>query len=111
MIDPAGTDVIRAWQGHRNERKWFYVVSGKFKVAAVEVDDWENPSADLVCYEFDLSADKPAILQIPAGYANGFKALEPNSKVMIFSDFSLSDSIGDERRFDHHKWFDWQNCK
>lgn len=106
-IQPANTNVIRAWQAHKQEQKWFYVISGSFKVVAVKIDNWENPSSELGLSEFDLSAGKPEVLHIPGGYANGFKAMEPNSVVMVFSDFSLQQSAQDEYRFDQNNWFDW----
>src|SRR3569832_438815 len=88
-IQPADLTMVRAWQGHRTESKWFHVVAGSFKVVAVRIDNWENPSDECKTFEYDLSASSPAVLHIPGGYANGFKALEPGSRVMIFSDFTV----------------------
>ena len=108
-IEPADVTIVRAWQGHRTESKWFHVIVGSFKVVAVKVDDWENPSDDCEKFEYDLSANSPAILHIPGGYANGFKALEPDSRVLIFSDFDVQQSAGDDYRYDQNKWYNWNN--
>ena len=110
-IQPADLAIIRAWQGHRQENKWFYVVSGSFKVVAVKIDNWENPSAECELFEYNLQADKPAILHIPGGYANGFKATQPDSCVMIFSDFTVEQSAVDDYRYDQSKWYNWSNLK
>src|SRR6185312_17077168 len=72
-IEPADTNIIRAWQGHRNESKWFHVIAGSFKVVAVKIDNWDTPSDVCELFEYDLSAGSPAVLHIPGGYANGFK--------------------------------------
>ncbi|MDQ7960979.1 dTDP-4-dehydrorhamnose 3,5-epimerase family protein [Flavobacterium lindanitolerans] len=99
--------VIRAWQAHKREQKWFQVISGSFVVAVVQPDDWENPSEKLEVREFVLNADENQILHIPGNFANGFKALEKNSKMIVFSDFSLEESSKDNFRFDSKLWFDW----
>ncbi|MDO3625936.1 WxcM-like domain-containing protein [Mucilaginibacter sp. BT774] len=106
-IEPADSTIARAWQGHRHESKWFHVIAGSFKVVAVKIDNWENPSDGCELFEYDLSAGSPAVLHIPGGYANGFKALESGSRVMIFSDFTVQQSIGDDYRYDQNKWYNW----
>ncbi|WP_222535566.1 WxcM-like domain-containing protein [Pedobacter polysacchareus] len=99
--------VVRAWQGHKDEQKWFYVVAGSFKVVVVKPDNWENPSKYLPTKEFLLTTVFPGVLHIPAGYANGFKALETGSKIIVFSDFTVEQSSNDNYRFDQDLWFDW----
>lgn len=99
--------VIRAWQGHKKERKWFYVAEGSFKVILVEPDNWTNPSVNLPYEEFLLAANYNEILNIPSGVATGFQALQPSSKLMIFSDVTLGDSINDDYRFDKDLWYRW----
>jgi len=108
-IEPANITIVRAWQGHRTESKWFHVIAGSFKVVAVKVDNWENPSDDCEQLEYDLSVDTPAVLHIPGGYANGFKALEPGSRVMVFSDFTAQQSADDDYRYDQNKWYNWND--
>lgn len=107
IIEHKNTDIVRAWQGHKKEQKWFYVVSGSFKVVLVAPDNWEHPAPDLECKEFELRADNSQILHIPGGYASGFRALKPGSKLMIYSDASLSDSVADDFRYDKDKWYKW----
>lgn len=98
---------IRAWHGHKKETKYAYVVSGAAIVAAVKIDDWDAPSKDLDVKRFVLSEKKPGVLKIPAGYANGFKTLLPDTKIMFFSTSSLEESLGDDYRFEAHYWNPW----
>lgn len=103
--------VVRAWQGHQFEKKYFYPISGSFVVAWVKIDDFFNPSEDLIPEYHFLSAINSEILSVPKGYANGLKALEPDSELMIFSDMSLEESINEKIRYPSDKWLDWDNLK
>ncbi|WP_447636134.1 dTDP-4-dehydrorhamnose 3,5-epimerase family protein [Flavobacterium microcysteis] len=107
IIEHPDTKVIRAWQAHQEEQKWFQVISGSFLVAVVQPDNWEKPSEKLEVRKFVLNANENQILHIPGNFANGFKALEKNSRMIVFSDFSLEESSKDNFRFDSKLWFDW----
>ena len=98
---------VRAWHGHQREAKYVMVVSGAAIVAAVAVDDWDSPSPDLPIHRFVLSADSPAILHVPAGYANGFKTLRPDTRIIFFSTATLEESATDDIRFEAHFWNPW----
>ncbi len=108
FIEHPDINMVRAWQGHKKEQKWFYVSSGSFKVIAIKPNDWENPSNYLDLKQFVLAAGSPGILYIPGGYANGFKALEPHSIITVFSDFTVEQSAQDNYRFDPDLWFNWE---
>jgi dTDP-4-dehydrorhamnose 3,5-epimerase len=103
------TEVIRAWQGHTIESRWFRCIQGSFMVKLVEIDDWRNPSDNLKVYKYELSADKQEILYIPNGFANGFKALEVNAKLMIMSNYRFNEIGNDQIRFDQNKWTKWDD--
>lgn len=107
IIEHPDTNIVRAWQAHQQEQKWLYVVKGSFKVVVVKPDHWEKPSEILLTQEFILQSNGNQLLHIPGGYANGFKALEANSKLMLFSDFSIADAGKDDFRFDKTLWYDW----
>ena len=98
---------MRAWQGHKIEKKYFLAVTGSFLICVTKIDNWNNPSKDLKVEKFVLSSKKPQALVIPRGYANGFKALTLNSKLLIFSNLALSDSQKDIFRFDKELWYKW----
>jgi len=107
MVENHRTGFIRAWHGHQREAKYVLAVSGSVIVAAVEIDNWERPSKDLPIHSYVLSAEKPTILHIPAGYANGFMNLTADAKLVFFSTSSLEESLTDDVRYDAHYWDAW----
>lgn len=107
FIKHTDTSTIRAWQGHQTEKKYFYPVSGSFIVAWVKIDDFENPSNNLKPEYHIMSAENSEIVKVPKGYANGLKALEPNSELLIFSDMNLEESVNEKIRFPAYWWLDW----
>jgi dTDP-4-dehydrorhamnose 3,5-epimerase-like enzyme len=102
-------EVIRAWQAHKYESKYFFVTSGELIIKVVKIDDWKCPSRNLKVQKFTLSENDSNILLIPSGYANGFKAKQPNSSVIIFSDRTLDESNKDDYRFEKFMWSDWSD--
>lgn len=98
---------VRAWHGHRHEAKYVYAARGAAVVAAVRIDDWERPSPGLPVERFVLSADKPSVLYIPAGHANGFMSLSANMLLLFFSTTTLDQSKGDDIRYDARLWDPW----
>jgi dTDP-4-dehydrorhamnose 3,5-epimerase-like enzyme len=103
-IAPNDTITVRAWQAHKKEYKWFYCTRGAFKINLVKIDSFENPSNDLDVYSYELNDQMPQVLFIPGGYANGFKAILNDSKLMVFSNFDLDESKEDDFRFETEKW-------
>ena len=86
------TDVIRAWQGHKIESKWFYVLSGSFQIQTVNMLDFnQRRSLTLDSYE-------NKVIQIEPGHYNGFVAQEESSELLVFSDQTLEGSKGDDFR-------------
>lgn len=110
MVENFDLDTIRAWHGHQRETKYAFVASGSAIVAAVEMDNLEAPNQTNEVHRFVVSARKPAILHIPAGYANGFKALENGTRIIFFSTATLEESRGDDYRFPVDYWGEqvWQ---
>lgn len=107
MIYHSDVSVVRAWHAHQFEKKWFYAVKGSFTTAFVKIDDWENPSLDLVPEIYQLTADDSRILYVPEGYANGIKANEPDSILLVYSNKKLSVALNDSWRYDKDMWMDW----
>jgi len=103
-IAPSATDVIRAWQAHKKEKKWLYCLSGSFVVNLIKIDDFENPSNEIKTERFIIGEEDSKILVIPGGYANGFRAETKGSKLMVFSNFSISESQKDDFRFLPDQW-------
>jgi nucleoside-diphosphate-sugar epimerase/dTDP-4-dehydrorhamnose 3,5-epimerase-like enzyme len=95
---------IRAFHGHLRESKYVYVAKGSAIVAAVEIDNVDNPSRTAKINRFILSDKNPQILFIPPNYANGFRPLESDSRIIFFSTSSLEDSKGDDYRYPADYW-------
>lgn len=108
MVSNHRAGFVRAWHGHRREAKYMTVVQGATIVAAVAIDNWEHPSKNAQVHRYILSAQKPTVLFIPAGYANGFMSLTTDVKLLVFSTSTLEESQGDDVRFDARYWDPWQ---
>lgn len=91
---------IRAWHGHKKERKYMYVASGSAYVGVVDLKTEE-------IQKFVLSAEKPCILEIPGNTAHGFMNLSENTKIIFFSTATLKKSKKDDLRFPWDKWNIW----
>jgi dTDP-4-dehydrorhamnose 3,5-epimerase len=104
------TDTIRAFHGHLKEAKYAYVVKGAAIFSVVRMTDTKSPSKDVAPGRWILSGEKPSVLYIPAGHANGFRALVPDTQIMFFSTSTLEESKGDDYRFPADYWGDhiWQ---
>ena len=109
IIEHFVVDVIRAWQGHKLETKWFHVMEGEFIIRIFKPDDWLNPSNVQKIETFLIKKNEMVILKIPRGYINGFKAALPNSKLLVFSDATVSESNADNYRFDKSLLNTWEN--
>lgn len=107
IIHQNDTSIIRAWHAHQHEKKWFYVVKGSFTAAFVKIDNWENPSLDLQPEMYELTSEDSRVLYVPEGYANGFKANEPDSVLLVYSNKILSVAVNDSWRYDSQLWVDW----
>lgn len=96
VVENYGDD-FRGWHGHRKESKWVYVTNGIALVGVAKLDTEE-------VQWFVMGEARPQILCIPAGYANGFKALEEGTRVMFFSDKTLAQSKKDDYRLPPERW-------
>jgi len=104
IVENFSTQVVRGFHGHLNEEKFVIVVSGAAIIAAVRFGDPLNPNRDAKPHRFVLSDRQPQILHVPAGYANGFRPLEPRTKIMFFSTATLEESAKDDYRFPYDHW-------
>lgn len=107
VVENFAPRTVRAWHAHRHERKWVTAVAGAALACCVEIDDWDAPSKDAEVYRFVLDAANPAVLEIPAGYANGAMSLAADTKLLYLSDASLDDSAEDDFRFPARHWDPW----
>lgn len=83
--------IIRAWQGHKKETKWFFAAKGSFVVKVVDMKtNFLN--------KFILTDLESNIVEIPGGNYNGFEALEEGSVLMVYSNFTTVQSKEDDFR-------------
>ncbi len=99
---------VRAWHAHKRERKFVMAVAGSALVCAAWVINWRKPRRDTPVCRFTLSAAKPAILAIPAGYANGWMSLTDDARLLWFSTATLTESAADDYRFPARYWDCWK---
>ncbi len=107
-IEHLDINVVRAWQGHQRENKWFFVVTGGYQIMVVKPDNWTKPSINLAVEKFELIADQNQVLYVPGGHATGFRALDDGAKMLVFSDLSVEESCKDDFRFEKDLWHNWQ---
>ena len=93
-------NVVRAWQGHKIESKWFFVAKGRFIVKTVAMDEKQS------VIKFTLTESESQVLHIPGGHFNGFQAVEEGSVLIVYSDFNLDQSKADDFR-ENLEYFPW----
>lgn len=98
VIENQSLEVVRAWQGHKMEQRWFSAIKGSFKIQLLAVDDWDTPSKKLERLEFVLDSKKLDVLHIPAGYVSSIQSLEEESKLLVMADYLLGE-LDDEYRY------------
>ena len=91
-------EIIRGWQGHKIERRWFSAVNGSFKIDLIAIDNWDKPSKDCRLFSFELESDELDVLCVPKGYISKIQALEPTSKLLVMADYLMGE-VKDEYRY------------
>lgn len=99
VIENATTDIIRGWQGHKIEQRWFSAIQGSFKIQLIKIDHWDQPSKSLEKLTFTVNAEKLDVLHVPRGYVSGIQSLEEGSKLLVMADYLLGE-VKDEYRYD-----------
>ncbi len=90
---------IRAWHGHRKETKYALVLQGTAILAAVNLMEvFDNYTLEPENEKIILDGSQPKIVQIPAGYFNGFKLLTEGAKIMFFSTNTIEEASDDDIR-------------
>lgn len=99
IIQNSSVNVIRGWQGHKVEQRWFSALQGEFEIHLIKVDNWETPSKDLQSIKYDLSSDKLNVLHVPSGFVSSIRSKEPDSKLLTMSNYGIGE-IKDEYRYE-----------
>ena len=98
VIQNSSLDILRGWQGHQIEQRWFSALNGSFCIKLIKIDNWEFPSRNLECLEFFISNKSLDVLHVPEGYISCIKAIEKDSKLLVMANYSLGELV-DEYRF------------
>jgi len=99
IIKHPSLEVKRGWRAHKIEQRWFYVSKGIFRISTIKIDNWTNPSETLEKTIFELKDIQNQVLHVPAGYATCLQALSPDSEVVVFADYGLSNAKLDDYLF------------
>lgn len=104
ILSNQDTHVIRAWQGHQRETKWFYCQHGSFLINIIKTPDVQFPTGEEIVDCVRLVAGDNRILCIPGGHYTGIKTEMNSSSLLIFSDFTLELSKKDDFRREQNFW-------
>ena len=99
FIENKNKDIVRGWQGHKIEQRWFSAVNGSFKINIITIDNWTNPSKKLKLKSYILSSTNLEVLHVPQGNITSIQSLKDHSKLMVFSNYSMGE-VNDEYHFD-----------
>ena len=88
------------WFGTPVASKSIKLLQGSVMVLVVMPDDWTRPDHNLKVQHYVVSEDNPR-LQVPAGCAISYKAIEPDSKFTVFSDLTQEE----EWKFEREYWY------
>ena len=107
------TNVVRGFHYHKKEKKLFYVPKGTVKFIIWKLSYKQACELSQGVYNkigafndpitFILTDNKPQVLYIPDGYANGWKALQNDTILVGYSNLDLNESIKDDIRIDPHQ--------
>lgn len=103
------TSIVRAWQGHTQESKYYYPVNGSWIIAWVKME-FDKPEEEWKVEYVKMYSKDSNLIFLPPGYANGFKALEEDSVIIGFS----APGVEEEKeilRWDADRWLDWESIK
>ena len=97
-IENHSTDFIRGWQGHKVEQRWFACMKGSFDISVIVVDNFTNPSKDLIIQKYLLTDEVLTYLYVPSGCITAIQAKQDGSKLLVLADYGLGE-IDDEYRY------------
>ncbi len=89
LIKNSDTNPSRGWRAHKIEKRWFYAISGSFLLSFVKIDDWNCPNQLSEIDQILINSEENKLVYFPPGFGTVFKALEPNSELLVFADHLL----------------------
>lgn len=104
MVENNQVGLVRAWHAHKHEAKYIMMLKGEAIIGAVKISNWEKPSPDTPVHRFLMNSERPTVLYIPTGYANGFITLTKDAQIIFFSTSTLEESKNDDFRYNPRYW-------
>lgn len=95
-------NTIRGMHYHAKEWKFFYVPVGSVKFV---LSSLAKPNKNVL--EYILTDRRPQVLIVPAGYYNGWKAMEDKTILIGLSSATLKESLDDDKRVDANLFLDY----
>ncbi|TKC05278.1 WxcM-like domain-containing protein [Pedobacter frigoris] len=108
MINHPNKHIKRGWRAHKLEQRWFYVVKGGFEINLVKIDDFENPDPNQKIETYELTDQQPMVIHVPVGYASAFRALENDSKVVVYADANIQAAVNDNYQYPIDYFVNWK---
>lgn len=62
----------------------------------VKIDNWDDPSRELPVEETILRYEDQCVIHMLIGYGTAFQALEPGSRLLVFSDYGIEHAKEDD---------------
>lgn len=98
FIENVDCDFVRAWQGHKIEKRYFSAIKGSFLLKIKKIENWSTPDKNCPTQNFELNSEGFDVLVVPEGHITSIQALQEGSKLAVMSDYALGE-INDEYRF------------
>jgi dTDP-4-dehydrorhamnose 3,5-epimerase-like enzyme len=104
ILSNQDTHVLRAWQGHKKETKWFFCQNGSFLINIIKTNQIDFPTGVEKVDCVRLVAGDNRVLCVPGGHYTGIKSESISSSLLIFSDLTLDHSREDDYRKEQNFW-------
>lgn len=107
QISNADETIKRGWRAHKIEQRWFYAVTGAFKIGIVKIDNFNQPNPNVNKQVFMLDANRPEVLHIPIGYASCVIAMEENSRLLVYANYPIAHAANDDYLYNSNYFGEW----
>ena len=97
-IKNSNTELNRGWKGHIIEDRWFLCSFGSIQISIKSISksliELNKSTISIV-----LNSNTFDVLYVPKGFATSIKQIKKNSKITVFSNYSLN-HLDDHLRWD-----------
>lgn len=97
IIENSSMEIVRGWQGHKIERRWFSAIQGSFKIDLIAIENWLEPPKNSEKISFKLFSNTLDVLHVPKAYITRIQSLESNSKLLVMADYLIGELVDDYR--------------